>query len=1251
MSRATDGAATRWSGSQRSRWHRHGAAGSHRRFKRGLAAAVAAGTVSGVAALPGSASASAPATAPPALVAVTAAPHLLSGMRRIAMLPGSEQLSGAIAMKPRNPAVLQQFATEVSTPGSSLFHHYISPARFAQEFGPTRASIAAVTAQLRSDGLRVGAVSPNGLLVHFGGSVARLSTAFHTSIASFRLADGSMGRGTTSAIRLPSSIAGSVQSVVGLDNLVHPKPVSLLRASLAQAKLHPAAIAPPSPRVAGGPNACAAAKTAATEYGGLTDNQIAASYGMNGLYSAGDFGAGKAVAIFELEPYSTQDIAAFDTCYFGATKALAMLSRLHTVPVDGGQQVGLGSGEAELDIQDVSAIAPQSNIYVYEAPNTEYGALDEYNQIITQDKAQEISSSWGLCETAVQTGEPGIQAIENTLFQEAAAQGQSVFSAAGDDGSDDCAGHASSPVAPVLSVDDPASQPFVTSVGGTTIDNATQPPVERVWNDGALWGAGGGGISDTWTEPAWQQASTVPGLHNAGVISQANTFAAATGMGGGKFCLTDAPAGSSATACRQTPDVSAQADEFTGAITIIYGGTWLTIGGTSSSTPLWAAMTADMAASSGCGSSGVGFINPELYSLASNPSAYAASFNDIKVGNNDIFGATGGLYPATSGYDMASGLGTPKVTGPGGTAGLAHYLCAAAAPASGPTVTGISPAFVPLAGGTVTVTGTGFANGSTSLIAGVQVGTVALPSSDVSNVTATSFDLAVPASVFEPQGTPAGGAGAYYVTVTTSNGGVIATSKAGPGAELEVVGSGGSSTTPVVTGVGASGGVLAGGNTVTVYGSGLAGATNVTFGGVAGSNINVDAQGNALTVTVPAFASGTTTCAAGDDPVNDVCQVQVEVTTPKGSSSGSDSTILQPYSGAFAYNAMGVFTAPPGCNCESAPQATEYDYFPAPHITSLTADVAANGKSYASENGTTVVTLTGKGFDILALEWLDLGGPPNQYSSFYFNGPVYVSGTELQFVAPQITSPPTTGFSLPVFVQTLASPNSGTIAGTTLPSNEASLTYAPVPKVTAVHAGKGPAAGSVSGGTKLTITGAGFTAASVVTFVDELSPAKFGIPFSAATSFNFKVVSSTEITLVTPAANAGVDDVQVCTTTGCSNPNPKADTFVYYPPGRPSVTSSSPLKGSAKGGTKVTIHGVNLGFVVAVKFGSVLDKKFHNAPALLDSGSTSEVIAFAPPGKAGTTVSIKVETLQSLKNGTGFTVAVKRATFHYTAVK
>ena len=82
-----------------------------------------------------------------------------------------------------------------------------------------------------------------------------------------------------------------------------------------------------------------------------------------------------------------------------------------------------------------------------------------------------------------------------------------------------------------MSVDDPSSQPYVVSVGGTTITDASEPPVEQVWNDGGTGGAGGGGISESWTMPTWQRAATVPGIDLPGSADYTNANAVEKAFG------------------------------------------------------------------------------------------------------------------------------------------------------------------------------------------------------------------------------------------------------------------------------------------------------------------------------------------------------------------------------------------------------------------------------------------------------------------------------------------------------------------------------------------------------------------------------------------------------------------------------------------------------------------------------------------------------------------------------------------------
>ena len=149
-----------------------------------------------------------------------------------------------------------------------------------------------------------------------------------------------------------------------------------------------------------------------------------------------------------------------------------------------------------------------------------------------------------------------------------------------------------------MSVEDPASQPYVLGVGGTTIDDASSPPLEHVWNDGAVGGGGGGGISESWRMPSWQQLSSLPGIVRPGSATYraANQLERAAGYKPG-FCQAHLAGATATTPCRLVPDVSAQADEYTGAITVyshsfankLMPSGWTTIGGTSSSSPIWAA--------------------------------------------------------------------------------------------------------------------------------------------------------------------------------------------------------------------------------------------------------------------------------------------------------------------------------------------------------------------------------------------------------------------------------------------------------------------------------------------------------------------------------------------------------------------------------------------------------------------------------------------------------------------------------------
>jgi subtilase family serine protease len=582
------------------------------------------------------------AAAAPRAVKVGSPPRVPARSKAIGPLSGATTLAVAVTLQPRDPAGLQAFASQVATPGSSVYHDYLSVAQFAQRFGPTAAQTDAVEASMRAHGLHPGSVSANGLSIRVAATAEQLEHAFSTSFERYVLPDGRTAFANVSAPLLDASVAKTVQGVIGLDTLSIPKPVGLVHPQGSRARVQTPHV------VTGGPQPCSTAITAAANMPiTYTADQIASAYRFSSLYGVGDEGAGQTIALYELEGNFPSDITAYQSCY-GTSASVTYET------VDGGPPPpdarNLDGLETELDIENVIGLAPKANILVYSGPFSNSGSpgsgpYDTYSKIISQDVAKVISTSWGICES--QEGSSNA-AGEYTLFEEAATQGQTIVAAAGDSGAEGCIDANGNPIAG-LAVADPSSQPFVTGVGGTTLSALGPPPGETVWNESTQSppeGAGGGGISSFWTMPSYQ--SSAPASLN--VVNASSSGSPCQATTGGY--------------CREVPDVSANADPDTGYL-IYYNGAgtvsgapsgWFGIGGTSGAAPLWAALLALTNASSACNGSAIGFANPALYRAAG--SAYASDFNDITSGNNDYTGSGG--FSAGVGYDMASGLGTPN---------------------------------------------------------------------------------------------------------------------------------------------------------------------------------------------------------------------------------------------------------------------------------------------------------------------------------------------------------------------------------------------------------------------------------------------------------------------------------------------------------------------------------------------------------------------------------------------------------------
>jgi hypothetical protein len=1186
-------------------------------------------------------------SARPRRTVIAPASAVMRGEHRLGPLAAGARLSGTVVLRPRAEGALRRFIATVTDPRSPDFGDYLGRGGFSSRFGPTPTARAAVLAALRAGGLHVGRVSADGLLIPFSGRADAIRRTFATTVDEVRLPGGRAAHATGSPLSLPSDVAGAVEAVLGLDDTVLPQRVSVPPAPRARRTTQPirgrgdADAGDDTAGTAGtAPVACPDASAAASADNGLTDSQLADAYGAGELYQQGDDGGGQRIAVYELEPFLQADVAHFDSCYFGAAQAAQMMRLLQVHEIGGGQPYGTGNGEANLDVEDLSALAPAAQIDVYVAPQTD--ALGEYATIVDSDRDRIVTTSWGNCEQAAQVGDPGLQQAENLLFEQAAAQGQTVFAAAGDSGSDDCAGG----VAPSshenpLSVDDPASQPYVVGVGGTAIDdtgdlNPPTQPLEHAWNDGTAYGAGGGGISGSWTMSAWQREAQVPGiaLPGSAAYREADALEDETGYAPG-FCESAGRADGAP--CRLVPDVSAQADEFTGGVTVYSRADrshhdpsgWTTTGGTSSAAPIWAASLALVNASSACSQSartrdGVGFAAPLLYAVASDPASYAASFTDVRTGDNDAYGLSDGRdFRAGRGYDLATGLGSPLLAGAGGAPGLATYLCEAAASRPAPSVRSLSPAQGPArGGGRLTIRGSDFTAAGRSRVASVQVGTRRIGASAITFRGPHTLVLTLPsAAVAVPPHSGEGerGEGAADVIVTLRDG---ESSASGPRSVFRYARQSAGTALPTVGMLAPYGGPTGGGGVVTILGAGFHDVTAVTFGGVPATDVRVRTA-DRITVVPPARGARTR-CAPlprhgayrGENARNDVCQVQLRVHEHGRVSAAA--TIRAPLEGPQLKNALGDVRAYQGCHCETAPASDEYDYLPRPRIDSVA--VGGSATAQADEHGGTLVVVHGAGLNALDLDWADFGNPlsfASQRTDY-----VYASGTELVLRAP--AHPITAGrLTVPFSVRSLAGQ-----------SDAAGLVYAGVPVITSVvnttdaRNLSGLYGGPDTGSTPLAIHGRGMSGQVIgLEFVGQGRRS-----FSFGTQYRSRARGNGLLEADTVAENPGVVAVEACTVSGCTKAG-SHNLFWLYPQGTPSVSAVAPDSGPAAGGTGTEISGANLSCPLSVLFGGVPSPSVTTVRTILSCGSSQSLAATAPAGTTGESVPVTVQTAESFYTG------------------
>lgn len=538
----------------------------------------------------------------------------------VAPLDTTQQLTFVIALKERDSQAFTQFLTDLYDPASPNFRHFISSNEYAAQFAPDAQTRQQITNYLQSQGFAITSNQQNSSTITFRGTVGQAQNAFGVRLGRYQRADGTSFFANDRTPALAPALAAQVVDVFGLSNEFQ------LHTNYQVAKDKQGRAVPHR-----GP-----------QNNGYTPTELRRAYNIPDSYT----GAGRVIGLYELGGYNPQNIDVYDQSF-----GLPAGNRAN-VSVDG-QTCAANDGsvqeEVELDIEIANAIAPQAKVVVYCGQYANGGFADYLNvyQAIATDTVNHpdvVSESYGQDETIFTAqGLTSYLEAEGNYLRQLAAQGVSFFASSGDSGSE------SGDHTTIQTPQDPAAQPYLTSVGGTTLfvngnGNNTSYNTETIWNNGVNGGGGSGGISNYWSKSTvpWQQG---PGVNNAYAATKPN---------------------------RQFPDVAGDADPVSGYAIYTFdaaGGTnWYTFGGTSCASPLWAAIATDAVAVKG---GRLGLLNPALYSVFQNGNKYNNDFHDVTRGNNDLlcpYGQTcqdskqgGPFYPATPGYDLASGIGSPNV--------------------------------------------------------------------------------------------------------------------------------------------------------------------------------------------------------------------------------------------------------------------------------------------------------------------------------------------------------------------------------------------------------------------------------------------------------------------------------------------------------------------------------------------------------------------------------------------------------------
>jgi subtilase family serine protease len=552
-------------------------------------------------------------------------------------------------------AALALAAKAMSTPGNAAYRHFLTPAEYQARFAPTADTVNSVSSYLRSAGLRVTRVGAGNRYVSIRGSVAAAERAFSTRLDRYRHA-GRVVRAPAAAVKLPAGLAASVLTVSGLDTTPH-----LARPASHQEAPPPAGFnnARPCSLYYGQVKATFQAdfstplpkfRNQTLPYApcGYTGPQFRAAYEGNTELD----GSGVTVAITDAyaAPTIARDANHYARVNGDGTYAPGQFTQTNASGFTHKGQCGPSGwyGEETLDVEAVHAMAPGANIHYYGAASCfDADLLDSLAQVVDDGEASLVTNSWGDVE---QNETADNVAAYEAVFLQGATEGISFMFSSGDNG-DELANTG------VKQADYPTSDPYVTSVGGTST---------AIGRNGNLK------FETGWGTMKFQLSENGQSWDPLGFLY---------GAGGGRSALFNRPAyqdGFAKSPYREEADVAMDADPNTGMLVgetqtfsdgVHYGQ--YRIGGTSLASPLFTGMTALAVQQAG---SGVGLLNPTIYGNADAFMDVKGQPRDAGVVRVDFVNgenaADGLVYSVRTfdqdsslhvhgGYDLVTGIGSP----------------------------------------------------------------------------------------------------------------------------------------------------------------------------------------------------------------------------------------------------------------------------------------------------------------------------------------------------------------------------------------------------------------------------------------------------------------------------------------------------------------------------------------------------------------------------------------------------------------